>query len=334
MKRLLPILLLLILATACKKKGEPEFPIPLEISDGKLQNYHVISIAFDTKGNAWLGTLGQGLIRHSGTSIAVFDSTNSILTKAAIWDIEVDKKGNVWLGTDDLVKYDGAQFTRYGSGRYNLPRNAVRSVAVDGADNVWFSAGAFRQGGLVKYDGSRFSAFTPENSKLPGNLIAGIAADRNNTVWVALNDGVTATSIVRIKDDKWEVFGEKELGFNPYYYGNIVTDKNNDLLASINYGLSSTIVPGRPQIFRFNGQSTQVINLPGEDKKVYMTQQVFADRDNRIWAAFWDEKEYGVFRNGKWELKDLDESGGIFAINQSPSGEIWFGAGKGVYILK
>lgn len=332
MKKILLIVLSFALLNACK--NDTANPVPLEIAGASLQDYHIISIAFDKSGTAWLGTLGQGLIRHSGTSIAVFDSTNSILTKAAIWDIEVDKKGNVWLGADDLIKYDGSKFTRYGSGEYNLPRNAVRSVAIDGADNVWFSAGASRQGGLVKYDGKRFSAFTPENSKLPGNLIGGIAIDQQNTVWIAFNDGVTATSIVRIKDDKWEVFGEKELGFNPYYYGNIVTDKNNDLLASINYGLSSSIAPSRPQIFRFNGQSTQIIKLPEEDKKVYMTQQVFVDRDNRIWAAFWDDKEYGIFRNGKWELKDLDESGGIFAFGQSPTGEIWLGAGRGVYILK
>lgn len=333
MKKLLPILFLLILVNACKK-GEAENPVPLEISDAKLKDYHIISIAFDASGTAWLGTLSQGLIRHSGTGIAVFDSTNSILTKAAIWDIEVDKKGNVWLGTDDLVKYDGSKFTRYGSGHYNLPRNAVRSVAIDGADNVWFSAGASRQGGLVKYDGNQFTAFTPDNSQLPGNLIAGIAIDSKNTVWAALNDGVTATSIVRISGDKWDIFGEKELGFNPYYYGNIVVNKDDELLASINYGLSSTIVPGRPQIFKFNGTSSQVIKLPEDDKKIYWTQQVFADSENRIWAAFWDEKEYGVYRNGQWELKDLDDSGGVFAIGQSPSGEIWLGGGRGVYTLK
>lgn len=330
MKRLFLFLLCLTSLNACKN----EVPVPLEISKEKLKDYHVISIAFDASGTAWLGTLSQGLIRHNGTSIAVFDSSNSSLNKAAIWDIEVDKKGNVWLGTDDLVKYDGSKFTRYGPGQYNLPRNSVRSVAIDGAGNVWFSAGASRQGGLVKYDGHQFTPFTPQNSKLPGNLIAGIAIDRKNVVWVALNDGVTATSMVRINGEKWDIFGEKELGFNPYYYGNIVVNKDNELLASINYGLSSTIVPGRPQIFKFNGKSSEVINLPQDDKLVYMTQQVFIDRENRIWAAFWGDREYGVLQNGKWELKDIDESGGIFAIAQAPGGEIWLGGGKGVYILK
>ncbi|SEI81219.1 Two component regulator propeller [Dyadobacter sp. SG02] len=331
MKRLIPILFFAFLMNACTSGDSP---VPLEITDARLKDYHIISIAFDKSGTAWLGTLSQGLIRHSGTSIAVFDSSNSTLKKAPIWDIEVDKKGNVWLGTDALIKYNGSKFTRYESGLYNLPRNAVRAVAIDGADNIWFSAGASRQGGLVKYDGERFTTFTPENSQLPGNLVAGIAIDQNNTVWAALNDGVTATSMVRIKNDQWDVFSEKELGFSPYYYGNIVTNKDNELVASINYGLSSSITPGRPQIFRFNGQSSQVINLPEDDKKVYMTQTVFVDRDNRIWAAFWCDKEYGVFRNGQWELKDLDESGGVFAFGQSPTGEIWLGGGKGIYILK
>jgi ligand-binding sensor domain-containing protein len=333
MKRLLSILLFLALVNACKK-GENDNPVPLEISEASLQDYHVISIAFDASGTAWLGTLNQGLIRHNSSGIAVFDSTNSILHKEPIWDIKADKKGNIWIGTDDLVKYDGTRFTRIESSQYGLPRNSVRSIGIDGLDNVWFSAGAFRQGGLVKYDGMQFTTFTPENSQLPGNLVAGIAIDQKNTVWAALNDGVNTTSIVRINNGKWDIFGTKELGFSPYYYGNIVTNKDNELLAYINYGLSSTIVPGRPQIFRFNGQSTQVINLPQDDKLVYMTQQIFVDRENRIWAAFWSNKEYGVFQNGQWELKDLDESGGVFAFAQSPAGEIWLGTGRGIYILK
>ncbi|GGM74873.1 hypothetical protein GCM10010967_02950 [Dyadobacter beijingensis] len=333
MKKLLLIALLFHVLNACTS-SKTDIPVPLEISETNLKDYHVISIAFEASGTAWLGTLGQGLIRYSSSGISVFDSTNSILSRAAIWDIDVDKKGNVWIGTDDLVKFDGSRFTRINHTQYNLPRNAVRAVEVDGADNVWFSAGASRQGGLVKYDGNQFTAFTPQNSRLPGNLVAGIAIDQENTVWAALNDGVTSTSMARIKGDEWTIFGEKELGFNPYYYGNIVTNKQNELVASINYGLSSAIVPGRPQIFRFNGKSSQVINLPQDDKLVYMTQQVFVDRDDRIWAAFWSDKEYGVFRNGSWELKDLDESGGIFAIAQSPAGQVWLGGGKGVFILK
>ena len=89
MKRLLPVLLFLALVNACKKS---ENPVPLEISDARLQDYHIISIAFDPSGTAWLGTLSQGLIRHSGTNIAVFDSTNSILNKPPSGTLKSIKK--------------------------------------------------------------------------------------------------------------------------------------------------------------------------------------------------------------------------------------------------
>jgi ligand-binding sensor domain-containing protein len=333
MKRLLPFLILLTLINACKK-GENDIPVPLDISNGALTDYHVISIAFQPNGTAWLGTLNQGLIRYDGTSATVFDSSNSPLNKAAIWDIEIDKNGNVWLGTDDLVKYDGAKFTRFHPSQFNLPRNGVQSVAIDGPGNIWFSAGSFGQGGLVKYDGKKFSTFTPQNSLLPGHLIAGIAIDQENKVWVALNEGVNSTSIVRIGETKWDVYNAKEFGFRPYYFGNIVTNKQNELLASIDYGLSSTIVASRPQIFRFNGQSAKVVNLPDEQSVIYMTHKIFVDRDNRLWASFSSgDKEYGVFQNGNWQLRDL-EGDGVFAFAQSPTGDIWMGTGKGVYILK
>lgn len=333
MKRLLLPLLFLTLFISCKKDGN-QTPAPLDISGASFQNYHVISIAFEASGTAWMGTLDMGLIRHSATGITVFDSTNSILHKAPIWDIEVDKKGNVWIGTDDLVRYDGTKFTRFDSKQFSLPGKSVRSIGIDGADNVWFASGGFGEGGLVRYDGSRFSTFTPKNSALPGNLIADIAIDQQNTIWAAVNDGVNTTSIVRIREGKWDVLGSKELGFNPYYFGNIVTSKQNELFASIDYGLSSTMVTGRPQIFRFNGQRANILNLPQEDKVIYMTQRVFVDRENRVWASFSNGKEYGVFRNGRWELNDLDESEGVFTFAQSPAGEIWLGTGKGVYILK
>nr|WP_295929096.1 two-component regulator propeller domain-containing protein [uncultured Dyadobacter sp.] len=332
MKKLIPLFFLIMFAS-CKKGGNQD-PVPLHISGASLQNYHVISIAFESSGTAWLGTLSQGLIRYNASGIVVFDSTNSILNKAPIWDIKVDKKGNVWIGTDDLVRYDGTKFTRFDSKEFSLPGKAVRSIGIDAADNIWFASGGFGEGGLVEYDGNRFSTFTPKNSALPGNLIAGVAVDQQNTIWAAVNDGVNTTSIVRIREGKWDVFGAKELGFNPYYFGNIVTDRQNELFVSIDYGLSSTMVARRPQIFRFNGQQANIISLPQEDKVIYMTHRVFVDRENRVWASFSSGKEYGVFQSGRWEMKDLDESEGIFTFAQSPAGEIWLGTGKGVYILK
>jgi ligand-binding sensor domain-containing protein len=333
MKNILLLCLFTILLISCKKDEKDGDPFPDSFSETILKDHFVTAIAFDKTGTAWLGTLNQGLIKYDGRSTVVYDSTNSILTKAAIWDIKIDKKGNIWIGSDDLIRYDGIQFTRFNARNFGLPRNFVPAIAIDSKDNVWFSCSSFRSGGLVKYDGNKFTTFTPENSKMPGNMIASLAIDRQDRLWIAVNDAVDATALVKIENDQLEAFGSKEIGVKSYYYGNIVTNKQSELVASISYTLSSTMVTGRPQIFKFDGKKASILNLPNENAVIYHTNKVFVDSRDYVWASFSGEQDYGVLKDGEWNLKSLDTEG-IFAFGESPSGEIWLGTGKGVFILK
>ena len=94
---------------------------PKEFELGSLQKildgYVVNAIAFDSKGNAWIGTQGKGLIRYNANEIIVYNSENSALPKDfIIWDIAVDKNDNVWIGANGGAwKYDGEKFTLYNS---------------------------------------------------------------------------------------------------------------------------------------------------------------------------------------------------------------------------
>ncbi len=331
--RLFLVLCLITMLTVGCRKGD-NMLIPVALSDGALSQYHVISIAFDKKGIAYLGTLNQGLVKFDGVKAVVYNSTNSVLGTAAIWDLEFDQKGNLWIGTDDLIKFDGTTFNRFDAKNFGLPRNGIFSLAVDQADNIWFSCSSFRSGGLVKYDGKTFSSFTPENSSLPGNLIQSIAIDKSNRIWLAINDGVNSVSLVRMTGDHIEVFGKDEIGFAPYYFGNIVVNSDNEVITSLDYGLSSTIAAGRPQMFTFNGTKSGVISLPDENTRIYQTHRIFIDRQNRLWASFrGQDEEYGIYVNDKWYLNDLGKDG-IFAFAQKDSGEVWLGTAKGVYVVK
>ncbi|WP_215239527.1 ligand-binding sensor domain-containing protein [Dyadobacter helix] len=331
-------LILFFILISCKKdnvSGEADrFSLPREVSEVILRDYHIISIAFDPAGTAWLGTLRQGLLKYERNQVTVFDSSNSVLTNAAIWDIEVDKKGNVWLGTDALVKVKNSEFTRYEAGQFNLPKNPVFSVEIDSADNIWFTCASFRSGGLVKYDGSRFTIFTPENSQLPAHLISSLAMDKSDNLWLTVNESVSSATLARLSGNRWHLYGPEKIGFSPYYYGNVVVDSQGDIVASLDYGLSSTFVPQRPQAFRFNGQKAEILKLPNENSVVYATKQVFFDKEDRLWVSFYGgEKEYAVFSNKKWTFHDLPGEG-VFAFGEKPTGEMWLGTGKGVCILK
>jgi hypothetical protein len=144
---------------------------------------------------------------------------------------------------------------------------------------------------------------------------------------------VNATALVKIENGELQTYGGKEIGFDSYYYGDIATNKQNELVASISYTLSSTMVTGRPQIFKFNGKKANVLNLPNENSVIYSTHRIFVDSQDYIWASFSGEQDYGVLKDGQWNLKSLDTEG-IFAFGESPTGDIWLGTGKGVFILK
>ncbi|MCE7069173.1 hypothetical protein LZG74_02615 [Dyadobacter sp. CY327] len=335
MKNAVLIFAILLLFGSCKNDSKEVIPEGRVLDDITLKDYFITSIAFDKKGNAWLGTLRHGLIKFDGQTFKIFDASNSLLSNAAIMDIEVDKAGHIWIGSNDLMEYDGAKFIRYESKQFGLPANHVRSVAIDASDNIWFSCGSNQSGGLVKYDRSTFNTFTPANSKLPGNMVQSIAADKSNNVWVALNDGIDEVSLAKINpDNAISVTGSKELGFKPYYFGNIVVNENNELLGSIDYGLSSLIATGRPQIFKFTGKKAQIVSLPDEESTVYTTNRIFSDSKNNLWVSFsGSDKECGVFNGTDWTFPKLGTSG-IFAFAESPDGEIWLGTGEGLFILK
>jgi streptogramin lyase len=329
MKRISLFLLLLSLIS-CKKDNNPG---PSIRSVTGLKDFFITSIAFDQTGTAWLGTLNQGLVKYDGRTVTVYDSTNSLMTNAFIGDIEIDKAGNIWIGSNDLVRLSGSQFTRYDSRLFNLPKNHVRSIETDDAGNVWFSCSSFRSGGLVKYNGNTFTTFTPENSDLPGNMVQSIAIDKSNHVWLAINDGVNAVSLAKVSGNTIDTFGPAEIGFSPYYFGNIVINKQNEVLASIDYSLSSTIVKSGPQIFKFNGEGSEILNMPDENTTWHYTHKIFIDKSDKLWASFSSSKQYGIFSDGRWSFGQTDADG-IFAFAESPSGEVWLGTNIGVYIFK
>jgi ligand-binding sensor domain-containing protein len=339
MRKQLLFALLMLAVSSCKKHNDLA---PLILSAGEprigtvskviLDQYTITAICFDGAGNAWLGTVNQGLIRYDGKTATVFDASNSILTNAAIWDIVADKAGNLWIASNNLIKFDGVTFTRFGAKEYNLPESRVTTIAVDAADNVWFGCGTVSSGGLVRYDGKTFKVFSSDNSSLPGTLVKDIVVDGLDRVWVAVNSGLGGASLTRLTGSKMEVFGAKEIGFNPYYFGMLGVSRENKLIASLDYGLSSSFDPSRPELFAFDGNRSTVIRMPEGKSSGFGGTRICVSKNGQLWASVSPGDGVGVFSNNKWVFKNFGGEG-ILAFGESPNGEMWLG-GKGVVILK
>lgn len=328
MKMLPYFLSLSILLLSCEQENEIPAEIPGEFNEHILDGYFIISVAFDTHGNAWIGTFKQGLIKYNSNETIVYNSKNSIIQDSSvIYNIAIDRENNVWIGSEDLIKYDGTAFTRYNSSNTPMPVDNVRSVAIDSEDNIWFISSRYREGGIVKYDGKNWTVYTPDNSDLPANLVHSIAIDKNDNVWLALADKVGETSLVKISGQKWTIYDSEDLGFTPYYFGNIRTNSQNKLVGAIDYSLSSSISNNGPQVFIFDGHSSEKLQYDS----ISNIKSVMVDNHDNIWCIGYDS--YAVYNGTGWTINETNfKEVGVFAIEQAPDNKIWIGTGDGIYI--
>ena len=333
MRKLIITLTLVISLYSCENEktdqedripGNPNTNFNLKILDG----YFVTAIAFDSKGNAWIGTFKQGLIKYNPKETVVYNSTNSILPSNFVaWDITVDSKNNVWIGCGGLMKFDGVNFTLYDSSNTTIPEDFVYSIAIDSKDNIWFTSCRFRKGGIVKYNGSDWRVFTPDNSDLPVNFVQSIAIDKNDNTWLALGEIVANTFIVKISGNIWTNYSGDNLGFSPYYFGNIQVNSNNEICGAIDYSLSSTMVNSGPQVFIFNGTDSEQLQFDNMTRIKSLT----VDKEDNIWCVM--SNGYAVYTGEKWVVDDSTfKDVSVFSIEQSPENKMWLGTGDGIYI--
>lgn len=333
MRNLIIILALVISLCSCEnEKTDPEDRIPgnpntnfnLKILDG----YFVTAIAFDSEGNAWIGTFKQGLIKYNSKETIVYNSTNSILPSNFVaWDIAVDRKNNIWIGCEGLMKFNGVNFTLYNSLNTDIPENFVYSIDIDSKGNIWFTSCRFRQGGIVKYNGTDWRVFTPYNSDLPVNFVQSIAVDNNDNTWLALGEIVNNASIVKISGNNWTNYSDDDLGFSPYHFGNIEVSSRNEICGAIDYSLSSTMVNSGPQVFIFDGNSSEQLQFDNMTRIKSLT----VDKEDNIWCVIYGG--YAVYNGEKWAVDDSTfKDASVFTIEQSPDNKIWIGTGDGIYI--
>ena len=349
--------------TSCKKDNQEDksteinvtsVPFELGTLNKVLEGRAVTAIAFDSKGNAWIGTYEQGIIKYDAEENDFFVYDYSIFHEDFVTnDIAIDKNDNVWIGVSrgggmgnyngGLFKYDGQEFTFYNSQNTPMPIDYVRAIEVDSQNNIWFTSCNIFEGGLVKYDGAEWTIYTPDNSVLPYNLINSIVVDQSDNVWVAYYN-----CLVKISNNKFEIISEKELGFTiPWHIGDIKINSKNQVVGTIDYfsyPFDESPPPHDPTrivMFTFDGNKTTLLTW---EYFIYGIPCIYIDRKANVWC-YGTAGSYFVFPYyGVWFGSEI---GGTFRysdflpykyltavtdITEAPDDKIWFGSFDGIYI--
>ena len=293
-----------------------------------LEGYFVKSIAFDSKGNAWIGTFRQGLIKYNSSETIVYNSGNSSFPEdVVIWDVAVDNEDKVWIGSEGIIEFDGHSFNLHNTQNSPIPEDFVYSIAIDSKDNIWFTSCRFRQGGIVKYNGGSWEVFTPENSEMPVNSVHSIAIDQDDKVWLALGEKVGNSYLTKVSGDQWNTYTSDDIGFAPYYLSQIAMNSHNEVCVAIDYGLSSSWFHSGPQVFVFNGNSSIQFMMDSTTSVTALT----VDNEDNIWCI--TQQGFAVYNWDRWIQNDsIFREYGSFEIVQAPDNAIWIGTGNGIYI--
>ena len=168
---------------------------------GDFDRLHVFGVEDDYKGNLWLATMGNGLIRYNKetgeirqfianpecgrkrklnaltngyiSSISMSNDKNKVILATTMGLCCYDIKNNSWVNTF------GVNVLQYGIN--------VRTVMQDDNDMIWYGT----DNGLYGYDmRTRKTVVFDETKGLPDKGIASIIRDKGKWLWVATNHGL------------------------------------------------------------------------------------------------------------------------------------------------
>ncbi|MCU1386170.1 MAG: two-component system sensor kinase, partial [Acidobacteria bacterium] len=153
---------------------------------------NVQTVLRDSRGDTWIGTLGQGLARLRATSrgaatLERFSPADG-LSADSVWCVFEDREHNIWVGTQNGLNRLRDEKVRTLINRERLTSGEVVALAAAPDGSVWAST----TNGLDRIDGGRRETYGR------GARVAGVHVDGTNTVWAGTDHGVA-----RLQDRQW-----------------------------------------------------------------------------------------------------------------------------------
>ena len=151
-------------------------------------NITIRSIAEDTEGALWLGTV-SGAYRLTDTTLEKYGKQNGF-TDNSIYTILTDKEGSVWFGSDGqgLYRFSGAQFSILDE-HSDLPSEQVMSFAPTPSGKLYVGTS---NAGLYLFDKQKI---IPISLQYKAPYISALYADGEYDIWI----GTQGNGLCRLK---------------------------------------------------------------------------------------------------------------------------------------
>lgn len=329
--------------TNCKAQRYPFYNLGVE--NGLIQS-QATSLAQDTVGHLWVGTLG-GLSRFDGKTFTNYTIHNGMPSNV-VRAVATDKKGNVWVGYQGGVsRFDGKTFKNY----FTTSIGENPNTTIDGIyatdSNIWCKGG----GKLYKINNNKLSRIQipckygyvsfilPDDSMLWVAKAGGVLYNYHSNKWDSLLFTHTTNNTIpfvisMFKDKHKNIWLGTNIGLYKIESGKIVPavfnhttlinispvfaiteDSIGDLWMSLNSG-ALCINKGIPQYYnKKNGLSDN------------MFYDCLTDKEGNVWFS---SDGQGIFRYSGTQFTALDEKIGlpsaqVMALAAERTGRLFIG---------
>lgn len=186
-----------------------------------LQGYSIRSIAFDTGGNAWVGTFLNGLWLETDTGWMNYTAANSSLPDDYVRTIAFCPNGDAWLGTvGGAVHIANGNWTVYNQNNTNWFTQHVASSFCAADNSIWL--GGINSGLMHQVD-TGWVIYRTIATGLPDNTILDIKGTPNGDFWLAM----PAAGAAIFDGNLGWVYYNTTTSFNPSNSINKVLPSNN-----------------------------------------------------------------------------------------------------------
>ncbi|MGL1887771.1 MAG: methyl-accepting chemotaxis protein [Reichenbachiella sp.] len=283
----------------------------------------------DSKGNIWLGSLGQGVVKIDPTNHSVLTS----LGQMTIRSFHQDNQGRMWVGTqgDGLYCFDQNmnELAQYNSKNSQLFNDNIWSLSQDQSGNIWI--GTDGNGLFVLTSEGQFTNYQKNSMKkgsLSSNVVRAMFKDSDNDLWLGTYLG--GINYHNKRNNLFEHYNHNSCDDNSLSNDVVLSfseDRQGDIWVGTDGGGLNLLQNGK-----FTTYDTDNSALTGN-----VVLEVFQDDDDELWI--------GTYANGVSNYKGekftsyTTETGlsnnSVWAIIQEPNtNNIWFGTnGEGIDIL-
>ncbi len=299
----------------------------------------------DRRGNMWVGTLGQGLLRvrpATGEAPPLDHVTRRDgLGSNSVHALFEDREGNIWIGmAGGLTRLSEKRVTSVAEGE------TVSAMATTSDGSLWLGTNA----GLIRLRHGRQQRYT-EDDGLPSGSIRALHADAGGTLWAATNQGPArfdGTRFVALTLPAG-VLLRRITGITGDGAGTLwVTDLDDGLFALANgtftrlhdAGLQrsmSVLVDTQQRLWigqrsgdvavHARGTTTPCPAADGSDIGTVTT--IYEDSQGHVWVG--TTTGLGRMENNRFVREDIDDlASGVLAIVEDARDHLWIATRSGI----